>query len=162
MAGALAQAAVLPNRDHRPRPPSTTSRPEEPQDLSEEAIFLKLRMTFTRPEGIEGERWYEMLTSFARRKAEEARAEREAEQEADPGNRARGQRLASPQHGNHAHIDRQSTRGACGQKRGGDARIQRLRSCVTASCAMTAEGVSCAPKSTRCGTSRSFTAWPPR
>ena len=49
------------------------------EDLSEEAIFPKLRMTFTRPEGIEGGRWYEMLTSFARRKAEQMRAERAAE-----------------------------------------------------------------------------------
>ena len=81
MDAALAQAAVLPNRDYRPRAPRSASVEAE-EDLSEEAIFLKLRMTFTRPEGIEGERWYEMLTSFARRKAEQMRAERFAEREA--------------------------------------------------------------------------------
>jgi len=84
MEAALAQAAALPNRDYRPRAPGISPTPAEEEDLSEEAIFLKLRMTFTRPAGIEGERWYEMLSSFARRKAEEARAERAAERDAPP------------------------------------------------------------------------------
>ena len=82
MEAALAQAAVLPNRDYRPRAPEDDTASVEEEDLSEEAIFLKLRMTFTRPEGIEGERWYEMLTSFARRKAAQMQAERAAERAA--------------------------------------------------------------------------------
>ena len=82
MEAALAQAAVLPNMDYRPRAPREGPNVAEEEDLSEEAIFLKLRMTFARPEGIEWERWYEMLTSFARRKAEQMQAERAAERAA--------------------------------------------------------------------------------
>ena len=70
----MALASSLPNRDERPRPPMATAL--APEDLTEEAIFLKLRMTFERPPAIEGTRWYEMLNSFARRKAAEIRAER--------------------------------------------------------------------------------------
>jgi hypothetical protein len=84
MLAAAAHAEALPNRDYRPRPPTAAEPAEEEEDLSEDAIFQKLRMTFTRPDGIDGPRWYEMLISFARRKAAEAAEERGHEADEDP------------------------------------------------------------------------------